>query len=221
LTRRRVRPCRRAPDRSPDLPSAGAKTTTSGPSPQTERTGMHLQRDCPQVASLARGRWRQATSRVGGVVTRRSPQAAEQRHADGDQSGEQIERNRGQLRATRGRSTPLNPARINQNLPAGGRAVAGSNPVSPTRSPCKQRCSWKRRKASRGVQIGRGVHFLQWDAIAEFCAVRSIAARCCTRSPVRASLAPRQSARQRAGATASRPRCSGRGLFPLLAHVRG
>ena len=65
---------------------------------------------------------------VGGVVTPRSPTSSEHRHADGDQSGEQIERNRGQLRATRTRSTPLNPLRDNQNLPAGGRAVAGSNP---------------------------------------------------------------------------------------------
>ena len=54
------------------------------------------------------------------------------RARNGVQSGVQIERNRGQLRATPTRSRRLNPLPRNQNLPAGGRAVAGSNPVSPT-----------------------------------------------------------------------------------------
>ena len=53
------------------------------------------------------------------------------------QSGVQIERNRAQLRSTRIRCRRLNPLQHNQNLPAGGRAVAGSNPVSPTESPGK------------------------------------------------------------------------------------
>ena len=57
--------------------------------------------------------------------------------SSGVQSGVQFERNREQLRATRTRSRRLNPLRHNQNLPAGGRAVAGSNPVSPTQTLCK------------------------------------------------------------------------------------
>ena len=75
--------------------------TTRGAAPaaglrrQTQQTGHALRRDCPQVASLVRGRWRQANvvSRFG-VVTPRSPASSEHRHADGVQSGVQIERNR-------------------------------------------------------------------------------------------------------------------------------
>jgi hypothetical protein len=49
----------------------------------------------------------------------------------GVQSGVQIERNCPQLRATRTRSRQLNPLGHAWIVPAGGRAVAGSNPVSP------------------------------------------------------------------------------------------
>jgi hypothetical protein len=59
------------------------------------------------------------------------------RTGHGVQYGVQIERNRAQLRATQPGSRQLNGAPQSQNLPAGGRAVAGSNPVSPTQTPCK------------------------------------------------------------------------------------
>jgi hypothetical protein len=53
------------------------------------------------------------------------------RLATGVRSGVQFERNREQLRTTERRETEPKRAQINRNPPAGGRAVAGSNPVSP------------------------------------------------------------------------------------------
>src|SRR4051794_40451026 len=50
---------------------------------------------------------------------------------DGVQYGVQTERNLGQLSTTQIRSRPLNPPRYVWIAPAGSRAVAGSNPVSP------------------------------------------------------------------------------------------
>src|SRR6476661_4833191 len=49
----------------------------------------------------------------------------------GVQSGVQFERNGKQLRTTQSRGAEPKRAQKYQNLPAGGRAVAGSNPVSP------------------------------------------------------------------------------------------
>jgi hypothetical protein len=45
--------------------------------------------------------------------------------------------------------------------PAGGRAVAGSNPVSSMRSSCKLGCSQGHSNLCCGVQIGGGVQFLR------------------------------------------------------------
>ena len=59
------------------------------------------------------------------------------RLGDGVQSGVQIERNRDQLSATHNRSSPPKSTRYAWIAPAGGRAVAGSNPVSPiAEKPC-------------------------------------------------------------------------------------
>jgi transposase InsO family protein len=55
----------------------------------------------------------------------------ESRIRTGVQSGVQVERMRGELRATQSRSDARKQAQQNRNSPAGGRAVAGSNPVSP------------------------------------------------------------------------------------------
>ena len=79
----------------------------------------------------------------------------------GDHSGEQIERNRGQLRATRSRSTSSNPPRHSQILPDGGRGVAGSNPVSPIETPCKCRCCLSGAKRMRGPIRSPGPKFLR------------------------------------------------------------
>jgi hypothetical protein len=49
----------------------------------------------------------------------------------GVQSGVQTERNCEQLRTTQTHDAEPKHAQINRNPPAGGRAVAGSNPVSP------------------------------------------------------------------------------------------
>jgi hypothetical protein len=53
------------------------------------------------------------------------------RTTTGVQSGVQIARNREQLRTTQRRDAEPKRAQLNRNPPAGGRAVAGSNPVSP------------------------------------------------------------------------------------------
>jgi hypothetical protein len=69
----------------------------------------------------------------------------------GVQSGVQIEQNRAQLRATQTRSSPPNPTRRSWIVPAGGRAVAGSNPVSPTRTSCRQQRNRLRRIGAGSV----------------------------------------------------------------------
>jgi hypothetical protein len=56
---------------------------------------------------------------------------------DGVQSGVQTERNSPELRSTRRHAGTPNGASYAWIRPAGGRAVAGSNPVSPMRSSCK------------------------------------------------------------------------------------
>jgi hypothetical protein len=60
---------------------------------------------------------------------RSSPSPPSAQH--GVQSGVQIERNHAQLRTTGTRATPSKLTQIMPIVPAGGRAVAGSNPVSP------------------------------------------------------------------------------------------
>ena len=147
----------------------------------------------------------------------------------GDQSGEQTERNWGQLSATRTRSAPPNRAQINRIAPAGGRAVAGSNPVSPMRSSCKLGCSQGHSNLCCGVQNrGRG-------AISARDVLRSVAVPGrswsveCTRSPTRVERGRRarawaRSCRRRARGTtsalvAAEGDCNGRDAVPDVAFL--
>src|SRR5690349_2592094 len=69
-----------------------------------------------------------------------------------EQTGEQVERNSGQLRPTQRRSTPPNATSRNRIVPAWGPGGRGFNPVSPTRRSCKWSASVSRSSVSRYVR---------------------------------------------------------------------
>ena len=83
------------------------------------------------VRSLDRPHQDRAAHRASLARQRRLSTAVTPADATGINPGNKLSATERQLSATRTRSRPLSPLPRNQILPAGGRAVAGSNPVSP------------------------------------------------------------------------------------------
>src|SRR5687768_13331043 len=92
---------------------------------------------------------------------------ADDRTSSGVHAGVQTERNRAHLRATHARSRVLNLTEYAWIAPGGGRAVAVSSPVSPTRTSCKVRLTSQRcieRGCVAGCKSARGAKVVDHGA---------------------------------------------------------
>ena len=119
-----------------DLPRAAPTTSATAPNAdQAPRQQLERPRTPHHVGRASRGNLRELSCQA-----KRAPGPHGLRRSQGTKSSSRqavrgdcrLSRKaaRGQLQPTRSRSTQRDAARGNQNLPAGGRAVAGSSPVS-------------------------------------------------------------------------------------------